>query len=91
MISVCEVIDTTNEETYFPLGVFASLEAAMDAIEECRQPPPVEGGWGQLDEFCSVEIRGRGLGWSGDGEQLIRYEWEYRDSEWVLVTRKQLC
>lgn len=94
--SVFEVVDSTNEEQYFTIGIWPTLKAAIDALDECGNDPPGE----DLDEdLRTVEIRERPLGvmdWSGIGRVVAKVGWakSYDDdtfNEWRRVTPNVLA
>ena len=63
--SVFEVVDATDDENYFTLGVFLSLDDAMREVESCDDPDDLGGDHGDHEEYCVVEIRERKIGWGG--------------------------
>jgi len=73
--SVFEVVDATDDENYFTLGVFLSLADAMREVETCAAPDDLGGDHGDHEEYCVVEIRERMIGWVGIGRVVARYEW----------------
>ncbi|MBK8037658.1 MAG: hypothetical protein IPK22_11055 [Verrucomicrobiaceae bacterium] len=69
---IYELVDATDEEHYYPLGLFTDLKAA---IAQAEVFPPNEWDEDREDHAC-CEIRQRGLGLSGhDYEVLWRCEW----------------
>lgn len=73
--SVFEVVDSSNEEQYYTIGIWPTLAGALAALDACGDTPPGE----DLDEDCrSVEVRERRLGvmdWSGLGSIVAKISW----------------
>jgi hypothetical protein len=74
--SVFEVVDATDDENYFTLGVFLSLADAMREVESRDAPDDLGGDHGDHEEYCVVEIRERKIGLGGIGREVARYEWK---------------
>lgn len=77
MTSVFEAVDSTNEETYWTLGVWFTLEDALAAFADCQDP----GDFGcqdhaEHDDLCVVKIRERPFGWGGSGKPRATLRWE---------------
>ena len=82
MKHVYEVCDTTDDEHYYPLGMFASKSDAREAIRS----------WGDTalndasDEFEHISIIKRAIGWSSNGKVVEIYHREqyldYQVDEW---------
>lgn len=72
--SVFEVVDTTDEDMYFTMGVFLTLNAATKALNECT-PKNMPSDYDH-DDFCRIEIRERRFGWSGIGKTVQVREWK---------------
>jgi len=75
--SVFEAVDSTNEETYWSLGVWPTLEYALAAFTDCQDP----GDFGchnhnEHDDLCVIEIRERSFGWGGPGIPRATLRWE---------------
>jgi hypothetical protein len=59
-----EVADTTDEDTFLPLGVFESLHDAVTAIKEIE----AEGkAISDNDSWETISVYRREVGWSGMG------------------------
>lgn len=72
---IFEIVDATNEEAYYPLGISLSLD---HAIKEIQVDDPSDIGCDEADDYDGhriVEIRRREAGWSGRGECVFRSEW----------------
>lgn len=70
-----EVIDRTDEDVYYPLGLFLSLEEALSAIEDAREPDNIVSNDWELD-YVVVEIRERRLGWREPGRTVYTHTWQ---------------
>jgi hypothetical protein len=83
--SVFELVDCTNEETYFPMGLFLSLEDALAQVKDLDEPPTENP-----EEYVKMEIRERQIGklsWWDNGKTVATITWiqdyiEAKD-EWV--------
>ena len=73
-MSIFEIVDVTDEETYWPLGWFATLAEAGEAIS-CG--PADFGNPMDRDESMTVEIRERAAGWAPmqTGIVVMRKQW----------------
>jgi hypothetical protein len=82
------LIDASSEETYYPLGIFLSLEDAVLSVESQREP------WGlsyscPTSDFVALEIRERPIGLSAKGKTVWRRKWHHEffydldESRWV--------
>lgn len=73
--SVFEVVDVTSEESYYTMGVWPSLEAAVNALRAHGTDAPGEHD----DDCCVVEVRERKIGvldWSETGRLRWKFVWE---------------
>lgn len=75
MKSIFEAVDKTEDEIYFTIGLWPSLEDAIKFLE--KHQDPTEFLDQDHDEFCLVEIRERAMGFSGVGEKIATIEWEH--------------
>lgn len=88
--SVFEVVDATNEDQYWTLGVFSTLPDALIALDG-RTPDDMPGGHDDYDDFCMIQIRERKYGWSDGGNVVRVREWtrDYNESTdeyaWTLL------
>lgn len=73
--SVFEVVDATDDEQYFPVGIFATLAEAEKELAACKDPSDV-GTPLDYDDFFAVEIRERKLGWHDHWTVAKRVEWK---------------
>lgn len=83
-----ELVDATDEERYYPLGLFTNFATALRNATE-HHP----GRWEPvMDQSAFAEIRARKLGTSGgDYAVLWRGEWHYdydAGGEWKLVEQQ---
>jgi hypothetical protein len=82
-----ELVDATDEERYYPLGLFTNFATALRNASE-HHP----GRWEPvMDQSAFAEIRARKLGTSGgDYAVLWRGEWfyDYEATEWKLVEQQ---
>jgi hypothetical protein len=89
--SIFELVDTTNEETYFTMGLFQTLEDALAIANNGTCPPPME----IEDDLVLLEIRERPIGkigWSELGEVRAKIRWvrkysdedEDSDGRWIV-------
>lgn len=84
MKHIYEMVDYTNEETYYNIGLYETIEEAVrDAIEGDN---PI----GEQEDYMFIEIRRREIGvpnWSGTGKVVVTIEWkqEYKEEseEWI--------
>ena len=90
MIRQCvyEVIDTSNDEIYFTLGVWPSLVEAIAELDSCKSPTEFCDAY---DEYARVEIRELKIGWCEPKTKFIReYFGEYPDESdeivWKIVS-----
>lgn len=84
--AVYELSDASDDETYWPLGIFLSLEDAIAAVEGCEEP------WGlpdhETDDYCKLAINERPIGFGGAGKCVWKRTWVERyceetdDSQW---------
>ena len=79
MESIFEAVDNTEDEMYFTIGVWPSLEDAIKFLENHEDPTDFLDQ--NHDEFCMVEIRERAMGFSGVGEKRATIEWEHTHIE----------
>ena len=68
---VYEVIDASNDEMYFPLGIFLTLKDALDDIKSHGKEAVTEYGRnGDIDHEI-LKIKQRAIGWDGGGTLSI--------------------
>ena len=70
--SVFELVDCTSDEVYFPLGLFLTLEKAINEVKDCKEPPTDE------EDYVKFEVRERQIGkfrrWD-NGTTVATIEW----------------
>jgi len=83
--SIFELVDCTNHETYIPMGLFLTLEDALDQVRDRNEPPTDDP-----EEFVEMEVRERQLGklrWRDNGKTVATIQWiaDYIESkdEWI--------
>ena len=76
---IWELVDCSNDEMYFTIGLFLSLHDAIKAIDAYGKDEAI----GEYSEgWEKVEIRKRKIGFSGVGEKVYEREREtYYDEE----------
>jgi len=86
---IYDIADTTDDETFWPLGFFATKEEAESAV---NGGPSVFGNPVDRDECIVIEIRERESGWNPmhTGKTVSRRVWnlnfpEDGDSFWEEV------
>jgi hypothetical protein len=71
--SVFELVDCTNEEAYYPMGLFLSLEDALDQVKDREEPPTDDP-----EEYVKMEVRERQVGklryWD-NGKTVATIQW----------------
>lgn len=79
--AVYEVVDYTDNEMYYPLGIFPTLDSANEYIEIGEKDDRAIS-WHQGEEYEEIVIIKRKFGWSGNGKEVgrIRRE-EYYDEK----------
>jgi hypothetical protein len=81
LTAVYEIVDATDDEVYWPLGMFTSLESAKQALDKCSCPDDLSRNLYESDEFCRIEIRERNIGWGGVGKCVLVQEWVSKYNE----------
>ena len=74
MVNYYEVINATDEDMYFPMGMFSSKEAAISAIMEAAEPDAAVTD--NPDDFEIIKILERHEGWSDNGVLVFTLERE---------------
>lgn len=75
LTSVFEIVDATDDEQYFVCDMFLTLEAAIAALDECKDPDEI-GDNGCYEEYFKAEIRERRIGWGSIGKMVYERHWE---------------
>jgi len=76
MQSVYQIINATDEEMYFTLGMFPTLEAAVAALEQVENVFHLNNVCD--DDYLVLEIREHQMGWSEHGKCVQRLKYERR-------------
>jgi hypothetical protein len=90
---IFEVVDVSNEESYFAIGVFLSLQEAVEAIEAKPEP------WGLCEsamysgDYACIEIRRRKMGIDplNNGDVVWKRAWnniydeDADDNDWRII------
>ena len=75
-MSIFEIVEASDDETYWPLGVFASLSDAAEAI---ALGPEDFGNPLDRDDSITIEIRERTFGWNPceTGKVVMKKTWTH--------------
>lgn len=74
MKSVFEVIDQTNEEMFYPLGIFPTLKEAKEAVLNIKKDERIS--FYSEDYYEKIEIKEREMGWTEEGKTVFILECE---------------
>lgn len=95
-MTIYEIRDVSDDERYYPVGLFATLAEAIAAIEAQAEPWDLSD---QADntECVSLEIRERRLGLAPlyAGKAVWKRAWNYvlnedeNESHWAIVPQKE--
>ena len=86
-VKVFDLVDATDEERYYPLGVFLDLASAVEAGQG-HAPPRWEP---IVDDSAVVEVRVRNMGLSGGVYSVLwrgRWERDFESAEWKLTEQQ---
>ena len=73
-MKIYEVVDATNNETYYPLALYLILDEAISSIENIT--PDEWNSDGYIDDYTKIEVRERSLGWRSEvGDVVFILEW----------------
>lgn len=76
---IYEAVDQTNDEMFFPVGVFLTLNDAVSAImEHAADPCQLDDADQSVGGYFTVNIHKRKLGVSGIGPCVNTFRWEKR-------------
>jgi hypothetical protein len=88
-MNIYELVDATNDEMYYPLAIYLTME---DALKNARTPPDVWNSDGYIDDYAKLEIRERPVGWSAEMiEVKFIIEWENLYDEEIDENRWEIC
>lgn len=91
MECVYEVIDQTDDEMYYPIGMFLSAEEAEAKIRMHDEDDTPVSESGANGEYETIAIRKRKIGWCDGGSVVKVFERECRasdndDCRWRIVS-----
>lgn len=83
MNSIYELIDVTDDDTWYTLGWWPSLEASLAALAEQKQPQDIAGSPNQDEDYCRLQIHKRPSGWGcwSDSKAVYSIEFTQRYDE----------
>src|SRR5690625_1955477 len=94
-MKIYEVIDSTDDDKYYTLGFFRTLDEAKQAITEKGQPHQPISTWVD-EEFESIAIKEHTFGWGGFGKRVYeiyreeQYDEKTDKNEWVTIKRREV-
>ncbi|MCK5343105.1 MAG: hypothetical protein KAR20_06860 [Candidatus Heimdallarchaeota archaeon] len=71
---IFEAVDRTDEDMYFTVGLWPTLEEAIKAFDNSNDPDEFSNDVCH-EEYCLIEIRERKIGWSDTGIERAKLEW----------------
>lgn len=71
---IYELLDVTDDEMYYPLGIFVDLESAVRVVEDHETPWYLSHVSSEC-EYSRLEIRERSIGLSDTYNTVKRWEW----------------
>ncbi len=77
---IYEVIDTSDDDMYFPLGIFLDFDSAKKAIEDFGEDQISD----RAEEYEEIKIMERKVGWDDNGKEVFvqnRESYEDKDGE----------
>lgn len=74
-MKIFEVVDHTDDEVYYVLGIFQTLTDAIEALDKCNDPKKLVS-LGTLEDYFRVEIFERELGFRPDKKTVCIREWK---------------
>ncbi len=85
MDKLYEIIDSSDEEMYYTIGLFLSLDEAIDKVRDVGV-----GMFDNLDEVAVCHIKEREIGkinWSGVGKNVYECQWvqNFDTDRWELT------
>ena len=89
---VYEVRDISNDEIYYPLGIFLNLDDAKKQILEFEKDQSIAD---RDDDYEVISIYRRSIDWSRDGTEVfsVRRERDYQEETgnyyWELVEQNE--
>ena len=79
---IYEVIDSTNDEMYFTLGIFVSLDDLKDRLITFDKNSAISDS-GPNEDVEVIEVKERKIGWGEHGKTVftITREYEYCEKD----------
>lgn len=71
--SIFELVDCTNDETYYPIGLYLDLAEAIRDATHGDSPPSDDA-----EDYAELEIRERTIGfcgWGNNGKKVATIKW----------------
>ena len=81
---IYEIVDNSDDEVYYPLGVFSSLESAIFMIESWENDPELDNS---SEFFQQVTVTERPLDKCQHGKEVYRRAWYFdmENGEWAIT------
>ena len=85
-----EVVDHTEEDIYYTLGNFPTLEDALKQLDGISDPNDLVGDHFDYEDYCCFRVYERKIGWQGMGAVVHERTWrqEFDDGEdafkWIM-------
>jgi len=70
---IYELVDYSDQEHYFTLGHWTTLQEVLDAIKG-KEPEDINTP-ADIEDYFKLEVREHTLGWSGFGKLVYQREW----------------
>lgn len=77
---IYEAVDATNDEMYYPVGLWESLDDALTALDGKGPEDLDDFDQSQYGSF-TIEIRRRKIGYCGAGHAVRSISWRWSDPE----------
>ena len=77
---IFEAVDATNDEMYYPIGAWETLEDALAALDG-KDPSDLDDFDQSQDGSFTVEIRKRKIGYCDHGHAVHSINWRWKDIE----------
>lgn len=83
---VYEIVDSSNDEMYFPLGIFLTQSSAIKAIKEYVDKKEMISENAEEYEIIKVYKRKIGFSWDqGECVYTIEREYDHENNCWIEV------
>lgn len=89
---IYEIVDNTNDEMYYTLGIFTDLGSAIKQLEK-KNPEDLDEIDSRENGWYTVEIRERKIGWSDSYETVFSCTWseswneELEEYQWEMTEK----